>query len=123
MAVQSKHEIKHCPRCGRQFECKVNDVAHCQCSEVTLSNEVREFLTKTYYGCLCKYCLSELNKLVERAKSHVLPLQEEMLIEGLHYYKENDQKIYTEFYHILKGKCCEKGCKHCAYGYKKLHAQ
>jgi hypothetical protein len=27
--------------------------------------------------------------------------------------------VFTEFYHILKGYCCENGCRHCAYGFKK----
>jgi hypothetical protein len=26
--------------------------------------------------------------------------------------------VFTEYYHILKGYCCQNRCRHCAYGLK-----
>ncbi len=102
MDIKPKHEIKHCPRCGGEFVCKVNDVANCQCSEVSLSHETLEYLNKISSGCHCKHCLSEINQLVEKAKSQAIPNEERLLIEGLHYTLVDGKKHYTEFYHILK---------------------
>jgi hypothetical protein len=38
--------------------------------------------------------------------------------EGTHYYIEDGKWVFTEYYHILRGYCCQSGCRHCAYGYK-----
>ena len=37
------------------------------------------------------------------------------LEEGLDYYWENGRMVFTEVYHLKRGKCCGSGCKHCAY--------
>lgn len=114
-----KHETIYCPRCNAPFECRLGDVSRCQCSEVTLSEQTREYLNTTEYGCLCKKCLAELNHLVELTEHHSFPHQFELMIENLHYYREEGTVVFTEFYHILRGRCCRKGCRHCGYGYKK----
>jgi hypothetical protein len=42
------------------------------------------------------------------------------LIEGEDYYlSENGYIIFTEKYHLKRGKCCQNGCKHCPYGFVK----
>jgi hypothetical protein len=35
------------------------------------------------------------------------------------YYSEEGYRVFTEKYHLKRGRCCENGCKHCPYGYKK----
>lgn len=55
------HEQKNCPRCNQLFECKVGDIAHCQCSAVQLSLEVHMFIDSKYHDCLCLSCLQNLN--------------------------------------------------------------
>lgn len=32
---------------------------------------------------------------------------------------ETGFQVFTEFYHKAKGYCCESGCRHCPYGFKK----
>lgn len=113
-----KHEIKICPRCNHSFECKVGDVANCQCN-ITIDNATKEFLAKTNYDCLCADCLKHFNQLVLLSKKHQFPIQKEFLIEGLHYYIENGYWVFTELYHLLRGYCCKNGCRHCVYGFKK----
>ncbi|WP_461399564.1 DUF5522 domain-containing protein [Flavitalea sp.] len=90
----------------------------CQCNTVDLTVEARSFLEKTFYDCLCRNCLDQINNQVKVAKGHSFPGQKELLIEGLHYYKENGCWIFTELYHILRGHCCNNGCRHCVYGFK-----
>jgi hypothetical protein len=114
-----KHEPKSCPRCQAIFECKVGDVANCQCSEVLLTKETEAFLSKTQYDCLCKNCLTEVQKLVLLAESQNFPKQSHLLKEGIHYYIENGYWVFTEYYHLLRGYCCGNGCRHCAYGFEK----
>jgi hypothetical protein len=35
------------------------------------------------------------------------------------YYWENGFMVFTEAYHLKRGYCCESGCRHCPYGFKK----
>lgn len=110
-----KHESKQCPRCQSTFECKVNNVLHCQCNEVRLSEATQAYLGQTEYDCLCKKCLQELDAMVQKTASYPFPKRGEPLIEGLHYYMENQFFVFTEFYHLSRGYCCQSGCRHCAY--------
>ena len=41
------------------------------------------------------------------------------LKEGVHYYIEDGRWVFTERYHMLKGYCCENGCRHCVYGFNR----
>ncbi len=118
-AAMAKHETKICPRCDSAFECKVGDVVHCQCYSVVLSPEASAFLAQTHYDCLCANCLLAINQLTAQASHLSFPQPGEALTEGLHYYKEGGYWVFTELYHALRGHCCQSGCRHCAYGYRK----
>lgn len=113
-----KHEEKYCPKCNSRFICKSGDIVNCQCNTVELSEAAKDFLLRTSFDCLCKSCLEKINQDIQMAKSYHFPTQKEMLIEGLHYYKEQNNWVFTELYHILRGYCCQSGCRHCVYGYK-----
>ena len=39
-----------------------------------------------------------------------------------YYYYENGLMVFTEAYHLLRGYCCERGCRHCPYGFKRKEA-
>ncbi|MBS1973582.1 MAG: cysteine-rich CWC family protein, partial [Bacteroidetes bacterium] len=53
---------KRCPRCHAKFECKVGNVANCQCSGIAFSVEEKAFLEERYNDCLCRNCLLELKQ-------------------------------------------------------------
>ncbi len=36
-------------------------------------------------------------------------------IEGVHFYLENGKVVVTEKYHLDRGQCCGKNCRHCPY--------
>lgn len=113
-----KHEKKYCGCCNNTFICKMGDVANCQCNTVVLTEETRSHLAKSNFDCLCKDCLAKINQRVKTAGSYRFPTQKEMLIDGLHYYKENGNRVFTELYHFLRGYCCKNSCRHCVYGFK-----
>lgn len=115
----TKHEIKICQRCENSFECKVGDVANCQCSTVSVTAAANDFLEKTDYDCLCKKCLSTITQMVEKASQSKIPTRSNQLVEGLHYYMDSGFFVFTEFYHLQKGQCCQNGCRHCAYNFQK----
>ena len=36
-------------------------------------------------------------------------------IEGKHYYMEDGKIVFTALYHLQRGKCCGKKCRHCPF--------
>lgn len=35
------------------------------------------------------------------------------------FYIDNGLYVFTEAYHLKRGYCCNNGCRHCPYGFKK----
>lgn len=110
--------IKTCQRCQQNFECESENIVNCDCNSVQLKSETKEFLAKTYYDCLCKNCLSELDQYAEISKQYPFPQDRTMFVPQVHYYIDGQYWVFTEFYHYHKGRCCGNNCRHCAYGFK-----
>ena len=113
-----KHETLICKRCRQAFECKVGDISRCQCTAVAIGKKTIEFLETTSWGCLCENCLKEIDSLMQSLEHETFPKPSDMR-EGFHFYIENGLYVFTERYHMLRGDCCESGCRHCPYGFKK----
>ena len=43
----------------------------------------------------------------------------DQLVEGIDYYMENGFMVFTAIYLRKRGYCCQSGCRHCPYGYRK----
>ena len=41
------------------------------------------------------------------------------VMEGEDYYLEGALMVFTERFLLRRGFCCESGCRHCPYGFKK----
>jgi urocanate hydratase len=41
-------------------------------------------------------------------------------IEADDYYLEDGMYIFTQKYLLRRGHCCQNGCRHCPYGFRKL---
>jgi len=67
-----QHEIKTCPRCNQPFECKAGDIYHCQCRQISLSDEEMKFLEGRYDDCLCLTCLIQLKDKYTQFKEKYL---------------------------------------------------
>lgn len=65
------HETKKCSRCARDFECKVGNIAECQCSLVQFSYEERVFIEEKYTDCLCIQCLQTLQFQYILYRNHI----------------------------------------------------
>ena len=37
------------------------------------------------------------------------------LKENVHYYMEGGFMVFTEAYHLARGRCCGNACRHCPY--------
>ena len=56
----TKHEMKNCPGCNAEFECKVGSILLCQCTTVRLEEEEREYINSRFDDCLCADCMKAL---------------------------------------------------------------
>jgi len=36
-----------------------------------------------------------------------------------YYFDEKGLLVFTAAYHLKRGYCCNNGCRHCPYGFKK----
>jgi len=69
-----KHENKCCGRCDQHFECKVGDIANCQCSIIELSLEEIAFIEELYDDCLGMNCIYEMKRrYVHFVNKYILP--------------------------------------------------
>ncbi|HXZ80041.1 MAG TPA: DUF5522 domain-containing protein [Terriglobales bacterium] len=41
------------------------------------------------------------------------------LVEGEHFYFENGLMVFTAAYLQKRGFCCQSGCRHCPYGFRR----
>lgn len=45
--------------------------------------------------------------------------QGQALVEGVDFYREGPFLVFTEDWLRRRGYCCESGCRHCPWGYRK----
>lgn len=53
---------KQCPRCGKTFECRHDEVDNCWCMQTEILPDAMNFILDNYEGCLCRECIDELNR-------------------------------------------------------------
>ncbi|QMW01331.1 DUF5522 domain-containing protein [Spirosoma foliorum] len=41
------------------------------------------------------------------------------LADDDYYYTPEGYVVFTANYHLKRGYCCQNGCRHCPYGFKK----
>jgi hypothetical protein len=66
-----QHETTKCPRCSRTFECKVGNIAECQCTAINLTHDERIFIESKHFDCLCGQCLQALQFEYKLHKNHI----------------------------------------------------
>jgi uncharacterized protein DUF5522 len=62
-----------------------------------------------------QFCRGFLAVFAARNDTETMP----ELIEGVDFYWEGPYMVFTEKYLKARGYCCESGCRHCPYGFKR----
>jgi hypothetical protein len=114
--------MKGCPTCGVSFTCTANK--SCWCQELPHITDVRSISE-----CRCKQCTAEqikayLEQHPEKAAGYrtkrVQEAAKESYTEKVDYYiDESANWVFTTYYLLKRGYCCQNDCMHCPYGYKK----
>lgn len=60
---------KKCALCSIEFTCKADDIANCQCSQISISEEVAKELKEKFTDCLCFSCLSNFSARISDENS------------------------------------------------------
>jgi len=50
------------------------------------------------------------------AKTWPIPV----LKENVHYYMENGFMVFTQAYHLARGRCCGNACRHCPFEHENV---
>jgi len=53
---------KICVRCAGTFHCQPENITECQCFDLDLNEETRDFISQQYTDCLCSNCLYAIKK-------------------------------------------------------------
>lgn len=68
--LSNKYEIKRCPRCNKEFQCKSGNITQCQCFAIQLNSEELRLIKEIYDDCLCAECMIKMKQLYR--EKHVL---------------------------------------------------
>jgi hypothetical protein len=115
-------QTKQCPACNTEFICGPQQGAEsCWCSTYPTIIPV-----ENGQACLCPECLAIL--VSETINSHIDASTHEQalrlasqhrsnktLIENIDYSIEAGNLVFTRWYHLKRGTCCDNGCRHCPY--------
>jgi len=76
--------------------------------------------------CFCKNCLSQViqekivNLINTSSQQELIAIAhqyrtDKKLIVGIDYLIEDNNWIFTQWYHLKRGSCCGNDCKNCPY--------
>ncbi|MGX7666827.1 DUF5522 domain-containing protein [Flavobacterium pedocola] len=114
---------KKCSTCGTPFNCGDALTGNkCWCNDyppIFAPTDVVDCLCPSCFKTACSVKIDEYvatitpeNATANRAKD----LPETMsLIEGIDYYVEEGNCVFKPWYHLKRGYCCGKECRHCPY--------
>ena len=112
-----------CSSCGGEFICEAKNRDDCWCMKLPAIMPM-----KTLQDCECPNCLSiSISKklqiyITKNQLEEVLRFAEKYKDKSIHehidYTIENGNYVFTEWYHLKRGECCDNGCRQCPFGAK-----
>ncbi|WP_290660934.1 cysteine-rich CWC family protein [Ignavibacterium sp.] len=61
--ISNKYELKRCPKCDKEFQCKAGNITQCQCFTIELNSAELRFIKEIYDDCLCAECMIKMKQL------------------------------------------------------------
>jgi hypothetical protein len=125
----SLHEVKEkkCSVCSQLFECGMTESdGTCWCNQFPPIFDINSESDCLCPACLKKITLHKINDYINNLsvngilnnKAKDLPPAKK-LIEDVDFYIEKENYVFTTWYHLKRGYCCQNGCRHCPYGCNK----
>ncbi len=112
-----------CSVCQQPFSCNVKLGTSCWCMSLPRLNNISSMKSAS---CLCPSCItiqtSEHIKTLYKTEGLASLLEiaqanktSNNLIEHIDYTIENTYTVFTHWYHLKRGTCCQNSCKNCPY--------
>jgi len=118
---------KACSACGVLFTCGLeSEDKTCWCADYPLIMSL-DFSQE----CRCRSCLKAAVR--EKIAAYLQTITPEKAAAGIgrnyatsnppvedidYYLNEDGRLVFTAWYLLKRGECCQNGCRHCPYGYK-----
>jgi hypothetical protein len=102
VATPGQINQKNCSACGVVFHCGAASGTKCWCDDLP------KLVPVVGRDCLCPACLADA---IERQRAQ----PKQPLVAGEDYYAEGKLIVFTAQYHLRRGYCCGRGCRHCPY--------
>jgi len=112
--------VKHCSQCQQRFGCGAG-TGNCWCMSFP------PIMSPTFeQDCFCPSCLDDaINERIEmlvneQGMEHFQRLadpyrDQSKLIKNVDYKIEDGLHVFSKWYLIKQGKCCNNGCNNCPY--------
>lgn len=109
-----------CSSCGDNFICESKNPDNCWCMKLPTLMPLN-----TQKDCECPNCLSlsisrklqlyisenKLNDVLQFAEKY----KDRSIHEHIDYNIEKENYVFTEWYHLKRGNCCDNGCRKCPF--------
>lgn len=110
-----------CPNCQSTFTCEASQTNTCWCMSIPAFLE-----PDPERDCFCPACLaiatakSIEEKLLGKTKEQMLAIAQPYnnssgFVEYIDYSIENGKYVFSKWYHLKRGSCCDSGCRNCPY--------
>ncbi len=113
---------KYCPECNTGFSCGPSTgKAFCWCNTYPAIIPIEDG-----ERCRCPNCLATL--VSKRINTHLDTITHEealalaseyrvhkLLVEKIDYSIEAGKLVFTRWYHLKRGSCCDNNCRNCPY--------
>ncbi len=109
-----------CKSCSKTFQCNAQCRSECWCIEYPAISHFDDAET-----CYCPHCLplhiaTQLETFIEsNSTDHVIKFakqyEDKEPIEHIDYTVNNGDIIFTKWFHLKRGDCCENGCVNCPF--------
>jgi len=108
----------NCAQCGKEFSC--GHPGTCWCSDLPHIMPVDDGAL-----CYCRQCLIKMQSRQLERYFQAHPFEQSLelasnfkndpLVEGLDYTIEKGNWVFSKWYHLKRGFCCDNGCRNCPY--------
>ena len=118
---ETSYKKEYCSSCNKAFTCgsKIGESCWCNTYSIIMPLDFQQ-------SCLCSDCLGKLisKKLDKFIKSKPLwaamgvagkNRNDDKIIEHIDYHIENGKNVFSAWYLLKRGYCCDEGCRNCPY--------
>jgi hypothetical protein len=110
-----------CTGCHIHFQCgDLPPHSPCWCNAYPLRIKPGSDTACLCPSCLRKESLERINQLIKDFKLSgkaidIAKYQTDKNVEGIDYYVENGLIVFSQWFLLKRGYCCDNACRHCPY--------